>query len=625
MGGILTVSGSIFSNNTAQGNGGAIYDYEGKQSITNSKFISNSAAFGDGIYNEITTTRITNNCFVTNGEGVRLFGVDDFNINENFWGANDGPSGAGPGSGDAIINAVPTTFLSVPNFANFSCPTILPDFYSVSTGVGVPFEVLATSSSGLLVNDIGVLANSAAVLGTPDAGTVTVSANGGFTYTPTNLTNPVDGFRYTAEDISDGTQVTGLVCITRSNLSVTVPPTQTTTLGTPIPIPNVRVASNGDTGATEVVSVKLTIPAGTLNVSTPDNGSVSIPPSEACRTLLNSLRIASNAEFNPSVVSGEDTLPERNRVSLAESGFARPQRVSTMALQTGVDVIGNGTGTLTLEGPINEVNVVLSTLVYTPSQVGIFPLTVVANNGTTGIAVGSFNVVVSTGSGTVSSGSTSGSALFAPSGPLTLAEFNGTPGSVIRGSAPGGAVNNGDVYVRLIAVNGTLRVSPEQLGDPFLINSIIGNGAEVFGLTFTGLPVSAFNAPVRICLLGGGSVYYRDATASPRITLEMNTIRDGGYTCATIPNSGTLVLVTDGSQAAATPLEGAVPLTDCMVSTRAIMNLRQSASPTAAIIRLIPFDVALTAFTRQAGFYDVDYLGTRGWLSGTFLTLGDGC
>jgi hypothetical protein len=52
----------------------------------------------------------------------------------------------------------------------------------------------------------------------------------------------------------------------------------------------------------------------------------------------------------------------------------------------------------------------------------------------------------------------------------------------------------------------------------------------------------------------------------------------------------------------------------------AIMNLRVSASATAAITRLIPFDVTLTAFTRQAGFYEVDSLGTRGWLNRTFLT-----
>jgi hypothetical protein len=196
---------------------------------------------------------------------------------------------------------------------------------------------------------------------------------------------------------------------------------------------------------------------------------------------------------------------------------------------------------------------------------------------------------------------------------------------VIRGNAPGGSVPNGDVFVRLIAVNGTLRVNAEQLGDPFLINSPIGNGAEVFGLSFTGIPVAPFSAPVRVCLLGSGSFYYRDATASPRITLRMNTINEGGYTCSTLPNSGTIVLVTDGSQAATTPLEGATVLRDCTVTTRAIMNLRQSASPTAAIIRLIPFDVTLTAYAKQAGFYEVDYLGTRGWLSSSFLTLEFGC
>jgi uncharacterized protein YgiM (DUF1202 family) len=55
------------------------------------------------------------------------------------------------------------------------------------------------------------------------------------------------------------------------------------------------------------------------------------------------------------------------------------------------------------------------------------------------------------------------------------------------------------------------------------------------------------------------------------------------------------------------------------------LNLRAAPDTSGAVIRLIPFDVTLTAFERSGGWYYVDYLGERGWLSADYVTPSDLC
>jgi hypothetical protein len=47
----------------------------------------------------------------------------------------------------------------------------------------------------------------------------------------------------------------------------------------------------------------------------------------------------------------------------------------------------------------------------------------------------------------------------------------------------------------------------------------------------------------QVCLLGEGRFIYLDAAQSPRQIVEMNSVYEGGYTCAWIPHPGTVVLI----------------------------------------------------------------------------------
>jgi predicted outer membrane repeat protein len=71
----LTIKGSTFSTNSSQGNnggyGGAIYNYEGTLTVTNSTFSQNSATTSGGaIYSSEGTVRISNSTFGNNPENI---------------------------------------------------------------------------------------------------------------------------------------------------------------------------------------------------------------------------------------------------------------------------------------------------------------------------------------------------------------------------------------------------------------------------------------------------------------------------------------------------------------------------------------------------------------------------
>jgi hypothetical protein len=153
----LTIDGSDFTGNTVSGNGGGLYNNQGSATIQNgTDFTGNDADNGGAIYNDATIT-LNDGAFTGNSasvsEGGAIFNNDTLtaaasafmsnsatqgsavfnapnvvnasavtgsciagnnntavynnsaasqNFTGNWWGAADGPSGAGPGSGDAV-------------------------------------------------------------------------------------------------------------------------------------------------------------------------------------------------------------------------------------------------------------------------------------------------------------------------------------------------------------------------------------------------------------------------------------------------------------------------------------------------------------------------------------------
>ncbi|MEM6527650.1 MAG: SH3 domain-containing protein, partial [Chloroflexota bacterium] len=445
-----------------------------------------------------------------------------------------------------------------------------------------------------------------------------------------NPERTVDGFRYTVLDSASNRVGGGLVCISITDIVMQVPPTQTAEVGVPRVIPGVAVQDLRNPNSNGNVQVRLTVNNGTLQVdpNLVNQGAVDFDPtaSDECLDIINQSETA----------AADDTI------ETMRSTGAQFQRMSFQMAT--VTAEGNGTANLELEGPRLDVNLVLTTLIYTPFAEGVDILNIFAVDTVDGgLAFGSVTIIVGAQVDNVAVtnddrdnavvGPVPGSdtSLTIPLGPMTLFEISQLPNTIIRGEAPAGTVTDGDVFVRVVATNGTFRVEPAQIGDQFLLEQGVFNGAEVFGLTVTGATVPALNGTVSVCLRGFGDFYYRDVTGMPRVTVALPTTTDNGFTCAEIPNSGTIVLVSNGQapppvQPQTVPAAQVATLPDgCMVTTNAIINLREGPGTSNTIIRPIPYDVTLTAFEQSGNWYYVDYLGLRGWLSATYVTPDDIC
>ena len=81
-----------------------------------------------------------------------------------------------------------------------------------------------------------------------------------------------------------------------------------------------------------------------------------------------------------------------------------------------------------------------------------------------------------------------------------------------------------------------------EVGESVLDAGVI-NAVDVFALEKGGQPIKTFNKSVLACLLGNGRFIYLDDSNAPRVPATLATTALNGYTCASIPNPGTVVLV----------------------------------------------------------------------------------
>ncbi len=144
-----------------------------------------------------------------------------------------------------------------------------------------------------------------------------------------------------------------------------------------------------------------------------------------------------------------------------------------------------------------------------------------------------------------------------PSGPVITAEdirrsqaplcadLTGTTNPIVRADVPVGTVTNGWVYCRVIAQDGefvAMNQGAAALGNLDVLAQGVIHAVDIFGMS-GGLGVAVFNNPVNVCLQGSGRFLYLDATQAPRTVSQLPAVSAGGYTCANIPNAGTVVLV----------------------------------------------------------------------------------
>ncbi len=121
-----------------------------------------------------------------------------------------------------------------------------------------------------------------------------------------------------------------------------------------------------------------------------------------------------------------------------------------------------------------------------------------------------------------------------------------------------------------------------------------------------------------VCFPQLGSMLSISASMGQRVVQPLPSYRDGQYTCAQIGEPALLVLLQADSPHTTAPSAGPqVELAGCMVRTKYILNLREAAD--GDVITLLPYDVTLTAFSQAGLWYEVDYHGARGWVSGAYV------
>ena len=109
------------------GEGGAFYVGNGRLNLNMARILSNTAGNNGGaVYQHFDGdgVTITNSCIVNNDD-TAIFNSNGPQIDAtaNWWGANDGPSGAGPGHGDSV-NAVSLNVSGFLTNTVLDCPTI---------------------------------------------------------------------------------------------------------------------------------------------------------------------------------------------------------------------------------------------------------------------------------------------------------------------------------------------------------------------------------------------------------------------------------------------------------------------------------------------------------------------
>ena len=209
------------------------------------------------------------------------------------------------------------------------------------------------------------------------------------------------------------------------------------------------------------------------------------------------------------------------------------------------------------------------------------------------------------------------------------ANLDGSTTDLVRADVPSDTVAQGSVFCRALVENGALRSGENlaEIGVPAVLARGVLQAVDVFGLDHSGHSVSHFTAPVRVCLRGDGALLYLDATTAPRQMRELVAVLAEGYTCATIPNAGTVVLVERGpaSYPPADAPESPIVPGGCMVRTLRILNLRAAPDVSSEVLALVPYDVTLSVTGRQGEWFQVDYLGVRGWLSAAYLAPRGAC
>ena len=225
-------------------------------------------------------------------------------------------------------------------------PTTVNDSYSVAAG-----GTLNVSAPGVLGNDIGVGSLTAALVpgSGPSNGTLTLNANGSFTYVNTSLVAGTDSFQYTANN-AGGASAPATVTI---NIITNTPP--------------VAVSQSVTTNEDTAVAITLTANDADLNpltysiVTPPSNGTLTgMPPNVTYTPVLNyngldSFTFKANDGLADSTVATVSiTVTSVNDLPVAVDDNASTTRNTPVI----INLIANDSD---IDGTINPASVVITT------------------------------------------------------------------------------------------------------------------------------------------------------------------------------------------------------------------------------------------------------------------------
>lgn len=239
---------------------------------------------------------------------------------------------------------------------------------------------------------------------------------------------------------------------------------------------------------------------------------------------------------------------------------------------------------------------------------------------------------------------TAGPAMQATYDPRPLcADRTGATTPIVRYDIPAGTVSSGGIYCRPLVQSGKYLVNAAEIGSQEAINLGINQAVDVYAILFSGGTVTTFNNPAKICLLGGGYVYFLDANQSPRQLQQLTGESDGTYTCASISTAGIVMLTNSGGAAPAaqqpvatgtpgTPVPGATlapgvtptaatigAVGNCTLTVNKIVRLRAEANTTSKVLTRLAYNTTWKVTGRVPGWYQIVWTNKQGWVSDQFV------
>lgn len=115
------------------------------------------------------------------------------------------------------------------------------------------------------------------------------------------------------------------------------------------------------------------------------------------------------------------------------------------------------------------------------------------------------------------------------------ADLSGATSLDIRASVPANAAGGAAIYCRTLT-------NIYSVGNQSVIDRGIRLAVDIFAMDGN-RQVTRFSAAIKLCLRGSGAFVFLDANQSPRTPADLPATFENGYTCASIPNAGTAVLV----------------------------------------------------------------------------------